>query len=216
MFDILDRSRRRPGDIKPVETIVAGADGFVIASSDPVRVPSQARVPERYLQALGLDGKMAIANGTSQAYVRREVIYEKRSVGSIYAGLDIAPLLAERREVLWTLILTNAGLTLLLAGAAWLVVGRMMQPVRVLTRYLERSQTGEVRRSLTLFWRAPAATTGSRSKPTIGSRRHWPNARRLAPNLPRRNDLRASAGWLPAWRMRSTTRWAACSTPSTP
>lgn len=144
VFDILDRSRRRPGDIKPVETIVAGADGFVIASSDPVRVPSQARVPERYLQALGLDGKMAIANGTSQAYVRREVIYEKRSVGSIYAGLDIAPLLAERREVLWTLILTNAGLTLLLAGAAWLVVGRMMQPVRVLTRYLERSQTGEV------------------------------------------------------------------------
>ena len=144
VFDILDRSRQRPGDIKPVETIVAGVDGFVIASSDPVLVPSQARVPTRYLQALGADGRMAIANGTSKAYVRREVVYEKRPVGSIYAGLDIAPLLAERREVLWTLILTNAGLTLLLAGAAWLVVGRMMQPVRVLTRYLERSHTGQV------------------------------------------------------------------------
>lgn len=144
VFDILDRSRRRPGDIKPVETIVAGADGFVIASSDPVHVPSQARVPARYLQALGSDGRMAIANGTSQAFVRREVIYEKRSVGSIYAGLDIAPLLAERREVLWTLILTNAGLTMLLAGAAWLVVGRMMRPVHLLTSYLERSHTGEV------------------------------------------------------------------------
>jgi len=45
VFDILDRSRQRPGDIKPVETIVAGVDGFVIASSDPVLVPSQARVP---------------------------------------------------------------------------------------------------------------------------------------------------------------------------
>ena len=144
MFDILDRSRQRPGDIKPVETIVAGADGFVIASSDPVRIPSQTRVPARYLQALGSDGRMAIANGTSKAYVRREVIYEKRAVGSIYAGLDIAPLLAERREVLWTLILTNAGLTLLLAGAAWLIVGRMMRPVHVLTGYLERSHTGEV------------------------------------------------------------------------
>lgn len=144
VFDVLDRSRKRPGDIKPVETIVAGADGFVIASSDPVRIPSQMQVPSRYLQALGSDSRMAIASGTSQAYVRRQVIYEKRPVGSIYAGLDIAPLLAERREVLWTLILTNAGLTLLLAGAAWLVVGRMMRPVRVLTRYLERSHTGEV------------------------------------------------------------------------
>ncbi len=139
VFDVLDRSRQRPGDIKPVETIVAGADGFVIASSDPVRIPSQARVPARYLQALGSDGRMAIANGTSKAYVRREVVYEKRAVGSIYAGLDIAPLLAERREVLWTLILTNVGLTLLLAGAAWLIVGRMMRPVHMLTGYLERS-----------------------------------------------------------------------------
>jgi signal transduction histidine kinase len=144
VFDMLDRSRRRPGDIKPVETIVAGADGFVIASSDPHRVPSQTRVPPRYLKALGPNSRMAIANGMSQAYVRREVAYENRPVGSIYAGLDIAPLLAERREVLWTLILTNAGLTLLLSGAAWLIVRRMMRPVHVLTSYLERSHTGEV------------------------------------------------------------------------
>ena len=144
VFDVLDRSRQRPGDIKPVETIVTGVDRLVIASSDPVRITSQAPVPAHYLQALGSGGRMAIADGTSKAYVRREVIYEKRAVGSIYAGLDIAPLLAERREVLWTLILTNAGLTLLLAGAAWLIVGRMMRPVRVLTGYLERSHTGEV------------------------------------------------------------------------
>ena len=144
VFDVLDRSRQRPGDIKPIETFVAGADGFVIASSEPLRIPSQTRVPAQYLQALGLDGRMAIADGSSKAYARREVTYEKRPVGSIYAGLDIAPLVAERHEVLWTLILTNAGLTFLLAGTAWLIVGRMMQPVRVLTGYLERSHTGEV------------------------------------------------------------------------
>lgn len=57
VFDVLDRSRQRPGDIKPIETFVAGADGFVIASSEPLRIPSQTRVPAQYLQALGLDGE---------------------------------------------------------------------------------------------------------------------------------------------------------------
>jgi two-component system, OmpR family, sensor kinase len=47
VFDVLDRSRQRPGEIKPAETIVAGADGVVIASSDPVVIPSQVRVPAR-------------------------------------------------------------------------------------------------------------------------------------------------------------------------
>jgi signal transduction histidine kinase len=46
--------------------------------------------------------------------------------------------------VLRTLVLTNAALTLLLAGAAWLIVGRMMRPVRLLTSHLERSHTGHV------------------------------------------------------------------------
>jgi signal transduction histidine kinase len=46
--------------------------------------------------------------------------------------------------VLWTLILTNMALTVLLAGAAWFIVGRMMRPVRTLTHYLERSHAGQV------------------------------------------------------------------------
>jgi signal transduction histidine kinase len=109
-----------------------------------VAVPSQVRVPRRYADALP-DGRIiAIADDLARAYVRREVLYENLRVGHIYAALDIAPLLAERRSVLWTLILTNASLTLLLAGAAWLIVGRMMRPVRLLTDHLERSHSGQV------------------------------------------------------------------------
>jgi signal transduction histidine kinase len=144
VFDVLDRSRRRPGEIQPVETVVAGTDEFVIASSDPVAVPSQVKVPQRYVEALPANRTMAIADDAARAYVRREVLYENLRVGSIYAALDIAPLLAERRSVLWTLILTNAALTVLLAGAAWLIVARMMRPMRLLTDYLERSHSGQV------------------------------------------------------------------------
>ena len=144
VFDVLDRSRQRPGEIRPTETIVAGADGFVIASSDPIRIPSQARVPASYVEPLSQSGKVAIAEDAKRAYVRRDLLYENLRIGSIHAALDIAPLLAERRQVLWTLILTNAGLTVLLAGAAWFIVGRMMRPVQTLTHYLERSHSGKV------------------------------------------------------------------------
>ena len=144
VFDVLDRSRRRPGEIQPVETVVAATDGNVIASSDPIAVVSQVKVPPRYVDALPSDRTMAIAPDAARAYVRREVLYENLRIGSIYAALDIAPLLAERRTVLWTLILTNAALTFLLAGAAWLIVARMMRPVRLLTSHLERSHAGHV------------------------------------------------------------------------
>jgi two-component system OmpR family sensor kinase len=144
VFDVLDRSRHRPGEIQPIETVVAGSDEFVIASSDPVAVASQVKVPARYTAALPSDRKMAVAADAARAYVRRAVHYENLRIGSIYAALDIAPLLAERRTVLWTLILTNAALTLLLAGAAWLIVARMMRPVHLLTSHLERSHAGHV------------------------------------------------------------------------
>jgi len=144
VFDVLDRSRHRSGEIQPIETVVAGTDGFAIASSNPTTAPSQIKVPARYLEALPSERTMAVAPNTARAYVRRDVLYENLRIGSIYAALDIAPLLAERREVLWTLILTNAVLTLLLAVAAWLIVARMMRPVHLLTGYLERSDAGRV------------------------------------------------------------------------
>jgi hypothetical protein len=91
VFDVLDRSRQRPGEIRPAETIVAGTDGFVIASSDPVRIPSQVRVPPTYTEPLVQAGKVAIAADANRAYVRRDVLYENLRIGSIHAALDIAP-----------------------------------------------------------------------------------------------------------------------------
>lgn len=134
VFDVLDRSQQRSGEIRPAETIVAGTDDFVIASSEPVRIPSQARVPARHMEWLQQAGKIVVAEADKRAFVRREVLYENLRIGSIYAAMDIAPLLAERRQVLWTLVLTNMALTVLLAGAAWFIVGRMMRPMRTLSR----------------------------------------------------------------------------------
>ena len=96
VFDVLDRSREKPSEIKPAETIVAGPDEFVIASSHPLAIPSQVRVPERFTKPLREHGRVAIADDDKLADVQREVRYENLRIGAIYAALDIAPLIAER------------------------------------------------------------------------------------------------------------------------
>ena len=63
-------------------------------------------------------------------------------IGSIYTELDISALLAERQTVLWQLILTNAALTLFLMIIGYWAVRRMVQPVRTLGAYLDRSSDG--------------------------------------------------------------------------
>lgn len=139
VFDVLDRSQKRHSGVRPTQTIVSSADGTVMASSTPKAVPSQAAVPAHYLSALGGGQTLTIAADRQVAFARHEVSFEGRSVGTIYASLDLAPLTAERAEIVWTLVLTNAALTTGLALLAWLVVWRMMRPVRVLTDHLETS-----------------------------------------------------------------------------
>ena len=55
-------------------------------------------------------------------------------VGRLFAELDIADLLRLRREILLTLILVNACLTLAFALGGYFVLKRMLQPLGVLTR----------------------------------------------------------------------------------
>jgi signal transduction histidine kinase len=145
VFDVLDRSHRRPAGLRPAETIVASPEGLVIASSDPLRIPSQTTLPEDYRLAFGNEPSVVVRAGPAVAIAKRDVVYEGRSIGSIYAKVDIAPQIAERNDVLRTLILTNALLTLVLAALASFIVARMMRPMRILTHHLERSGTESVR-----------------------------------------------------------------------
>ena len=107
VFDVLDRSHRHPTGLRPTETVVATPDGVIIASSDPLRVPSQAQLPDDYRLAFGDDPTISVPVGSAVAFAKRDVFYEGRSIGSIYAKVDVAPQIAERNDVLRTLIMTN-------------------------------------------------------------------------------------------------------------
>ncbi|WP_018701101.1 sensor histidine kinase [Amorphus coralli] len=143
VFDVLDRARDRYDALHPLLTVVGDADDLVLAASDPRSAPSRKPLPDEFA---GLTpGDMAIAADSGRALVRRTLTYQGRTIGSITAKLDISHLLAERRDVTATLILSNALLTLILAGAGYLLVRRMVRPVRILSDHLREGSAGEVR-----------------------------------------------------------------------
>lgn len=141
VFDAIERARELNKGLHPVETIVTGADGIVIAASHPRQHPVGS-------MSRPLSGKEAAEQqfqfkaGADTASAVRELSYPGRTVGIIHATFDTRHLAAERRDILVTLILTNGAMTLLLAAAGWLLVTRMMRPVRILSEHLGAARDG--------------------------------------------------------------------------
>jgi signal transduction histidine kinase len=134
VFDALERAQDLNKGLRPLEAIVTGADGRVIAASDPRRHPigTVPAPPPR-----GEAGReFGFDPGGETASAARVLAYPGRTVGMIRATFDTRHLAAERRQVLATLAATNGALTLLMAAGGWVLVSVMMRPVRVLARHL--------------------------------------------------------------------------------
>ncbi|WP_246668969.1 sensor histidine kinase [Ancylobacter sp. TS-1] len=143
VFDAIERAQQLNKSLRPAETIVANADDRVIAASDPRLHPVGKAVATSIVDATG-QGTFRFDSGADQAYAQRELSYPGRKVGTIYASFDTRHLAIERRGVLTTLVLTNGFLTLLLAAAGWLLVARMMRPIRILSDHLGSARETDV------------------------------------------------------------------------
>jgi signal transduction histidine kinase len=134
VFDAIARAQELNKSLRPAETIVTNAEGSVIAASDPTRHPigSKADIDGGTVsnEAFKFDA------GGSTASAIRVLSYPGRTAGVILATFDTRHLAVERRDVAIALALTNGVLTILLATAGWLLVARMMRPVRILSQHL--------------------------------------------------------------------------------
>jgi signal transduction histidine kinase len=144
VFDILDRAKRPYAAVTPVETVVTDASGRVLASSNPRHAGIGTALPGDFPVSQDHTSKVLIHATDARAFIDRPLMVNDRQIGTLHAELDISPLLAERREVLWTLILSNAALTLLLAALGWFAVRRMVAPMKILTEHLEAAPDGSV------------------------------------------------------------------------
>ncbi|MEP9386762.1 HAMP domain-containing sensor histidine kinase [Mesorhizobium sp. KR9-304] len=141
VFDALDRSQTSYEALSPVEAVVTGADLRVLAATDPTRIPSFSDLPEAYAARYGartvtLDAKAATG------FARRDLMHQGQVVGAIHATFDVSHLFAERREILVTLLVTNAILAAVFALGGFLLVRRMIEPMRVLEDHMRAAANG--------------------------------------------------------------------------
>ncbi|MEC5292885.1 HAMP domain-containing sensor histidine kinase [Aurantimonas sp. C2-6-R+9] len=144
VFDTLDRARGLYPGLRPTGTVVTGMNGNVLAASDPQAAPTRSTLSAAFEADFPQGGGLRADEDSERAYLRRDLVYQDRTIGAIYVVIDTSPLIAERREVLATLLATNAVVTLLLAGFGYVVVNRMVQPIRVVTDHLRQGSSGSV------------------------------------------------------------------------
>ena len=143
-FDVLDRARQRYAGINARYVIVTLPDGSVLASSTPRQFPVGQPLPPEITARLDLDENLAIDYGAGLAWIGRRLRQENIELGGILAEIDISDLLRVRREVLLTLIVANAGFTLLFALGGYVAARHMVGPIAFLTAHVERMRHGDL------------------------------------------------------------------------
>lgn len=144
IFDVLDQARQLDAAVRPVETVVTNAAGIVLAGSNPRHAPIGSPLPPEFPVSQDHNSKVVLQEEASRAFANRRLIVEGRQIGTLHAEFDISQLLAERREVIWTLLSTNTALTLLFAVLGWFAVHQMVRPMKVLSDHIASAQNGAV------------------------------------------------------------------------
>jgi signal transduction histidine kinase len=146
VFDALDRGRSRYAGVEPLFVIVELPNGTVLAASDPRRFPIQSAVPDELRIRFAASDDVLIDAGTGRAWLARPLYSQEFSVGRLLAEIDIVELLLIRHEILLALGLVNGCLTLVFAICGYFVLKWMLQPLGVLTRFVEQIRDGRVER----------------------------------------------------------------------
>jgi signal transduction histidine kinase len=143
VFDVIDRSAGLGEAFGRALVVVVNAKGETIASSNPAFAPVSSIQNDRDSR-FGSGNNLIVNEDAGRAYGRKALVYQERVVGRIFADFDISHLLQERSEVLRTLIATNALIALILAAIGYWVIRRMLAPLGILSRHLDRAAAGPV------------------------------------------------------------------------
>ena len=144
VYDALDRARQRYQGLDIAWTVVTDPHGHVLASSHPREFPLQSRLDERIATAFDTSSAPALTEAKGLAHLRRDLTYQGRTLGVVHAEVRIEGLIRERWEVLRTMVMTNALLTLTLAAIGYFAVLRMMRPVLILSAHLRSGAEGRM------------------------------------------------------------------------
>jgi two-component system, OmpR family, sensor kinase len=108
-------------------------------TADPIHDPDLGRRLERG------DG-FAFDEDTGTGWATRAIVREGKHVADLYVALELKPLIEERRTLRRNLLLATVSASLGAAAIGFMIVYRMVQPLRLLTERLRRAQAGDLER----------------------------------------------------------------------
>lgn len=91
---------------------------------------------------LARNGGFVFDSNTGTGWASRAIVRNGNHVADLYVALNLEPLLAERSALRRSLVIATILASLGAAGAGFLIVHRMVRPVRLLTDRLRRAQAG--------------------------------------------------------------------------
>lgn len=142
IFDTLERMRPSKASILPVETVVATPSNIVLASDQPQRRETLTPLATEFLDQFTMSG-FRMDGDKGLAYHTRKIDYQGQTIGTVFSLFDASPLLAERRQVLLALLLTNVALTMVLGLIGFVAVRRMIRPMQVLESHMIDAASGK-------------------------------------------------------------------------
>jgi signal transduction histidine kinase len=108
-------------------------------AEDPVRDPGLNRRLERG------DG-FVFDEDTGTGWARRAIVREGKHVADLYVALELKPLIEERHALRRNLLMATVSASLCAAAIGFIIVHRMVKPLRLLTERLRRAQAGDFER----------------------------------------------------------------------
>lgn len=139
VYDILDRAVQAMAEGRMVLTVVAKRDGRIIAASHPVRAPVDGDLGPLARDAQPIDA-IRLSGPNGHLRVLMPLMYQDRPVGQLLSELNVTDLIAERRRALLLLLLGNGLATLLLSAGGFVLVRRMLAPLRHLSGQMTTMQ----------------------------------------------------------------------------
>lgn len=135
VYDTLDRAQSNTPGERILFTVVADERGRVLAATDPARAPVDSVVSFFAEDAVPV-ADVTAATGRTAVRVRAPLAVQGREVGQIVTEFDVSDLVLQRRNATLALLAGNAGATMILVLAGYLVLARMLEPVELLARHM--------------------------------------------------------------------------------
>jgi signal transduction histidine kinase len=109
------------------------------SAEDPIHDPDLGRRLER-------GGGFVFDEDTGTGWASRDIVREGKHVADLYVALELKSLIDERRLLRRNLLMATVAASLCAAAIGFLIVNRMVQPLRLLTERLRRAQAGDFER----------------------------------------------------------------------